>query len=192
MQSLYSIGWLYLDLSPIEVCSPLEWRGKMIVGPGRVLLCFPDDYEAFLSAWNVVADCGLDRSRLIIVARRPYLHVMGKKETEKRIAYEPSEVNRFGLAKRSLVRRVRRTRPTIAVDLYTDGAPIGAHLCLRSGAQIRAGLREEGRGRIFNFLLRGSSIGSYEDRIHALFTYLGLLPAHRDRETVGLSVDASH
>jgi len=172
---LYWIGWQYLRLVPMprEVC--LEWRGRFVAPPGRVLVCFPEDYDSFLRAWRTVRDLDVDRGRLIFAARKPFLQAMGRPEGEKRISYEPEDINFFGLAKRRLLREAKKAHAAMGVDLHWGGIPLGAHLLIRSGAVVRAGLAETPNGKVYNLVLRTAPTSDYESAVAGLFQYLALV-----------------
>jgi|GEM_PF-4207956 hypothetical protein len=175
MKPLYEIGWRYLALIARQGAERLEWRGSLAVSPGRVLLCLPDDYERFLTAWRVILDLGLDRGRLILVGPRAFLQGMGRAEGEKRLAYEPKDVNAFGLAKGHLIRQVGQLHPAVAVDLNGGEKPFPVHLSLRCGAPVRAGFGGFPGARFYNFVVRPAEGTSFEENVAALFTYMGIV-----------------
>lgn len=176
MQLLHRVGQFYIALRAARHRrSPVQWRGRFVLPVGRVLICLPQAYESLLEAWQIISNLSLDRSKLILVAKKPYLQAVGPPAGEKRIPYEAKDVNAFGLARKRLVRAVRKSNPAVAVDLSTSSVPLGAHLALSSGAPLRVCLAESPHVAAFNVVVRGSASSSYEHKITSLFHYLGLL-----------------
>ena len=173
-EPLQALGWAYVaTLRPKK--GELEWRGKWTVGPGRILLIFPRQYELFLEAWHAIQEVGLDDSRLALVAPRAFLQALKTRGKEIRVPYESSEVGRTGLAKRKLLDRVKRIRTPVALDLEPEPSPLGAQLALKSGAAVRAALGDCPVAKAFNFVLRSPSSSGLGERVVSLLAYLGFV-----------------
>ena len=174
-----ALAWAYVaTMKPSK--GELEWQGELSVGPGRILLIFPQQYELFLEAWRAVQETGVDDTRLVLFAPRPFLQALKSKGREIRIPYEASEVGRTGLAKRKLLDRVKQVRTPVALDLEERPSPLGAQVAVKSGAVVRASLADCPVPKVFNFVVRSPSSSGIGDRVASLFAYLGFV----DREAV--------
>ncbi|MDZ7374909.1 MAG: hypothetical protein ONB23_13210 [candidate division KSB1 bacterium] len=176
MNLLHRLGWRYLQFLGRREAEPVEWTRLLALPGGRILVCLPDVYEAFLLTWRTLLELRVDRGRLAVVAPKAFLQAMGSPGGEKRVGYESKDVNVVGLAKKRLVQRVRELHPGVAIDLSGGVLPLTGHLCLRSGAAVRASLGDCPAPEVYNFFVRLSGAADHGQRIRVLLTYLSLIP----------------
>lgn len=152
--------------------SPLDFD-RLISKPEDWLLVMPVEANAFDAA---VANC----RELLEAVKGVRLHLLVPSEFRHWVKTSPNlKVHPFHrqdlflrrFPRRSLLQRLRRLEPVVAVDLSPNPTPFSLFVCGLSGAKIRGSLSRAHGDAVFNFIVK-TRAGEIADRYRALFAYL--------------------
>lgn len=159
------IWWNRLFFKP-----PAFSFGEKMNRAENVLICFPSKVESFASAKeHLTAFVDLFQNKKIFV----FLPLIGGKtflSDLKRYAVicpQKGDLRIFSVPRRKFIQRIKDYGFEIALDLDLEDDFLNSYLCLKSGAEVRIGLKGKTGSPFYNLQLTLSKERLYQEHLYA-------------------------
>ncbi|TKJ37608.1 hypothetical protein CEE37_13935 [candidate division LCP-89 bacterium B3_LCP] len=152
--------------------SPLDFD-RLFKEPESWLLFMPAEAVAFDAAMKYCRELleQIEGVRLHLIVPYEFRHWVRTTQNLKVHPYSHQDLIMKRIPRNSLLRRLRRLEPAIAVDLNPWPTPLSLCICGLCGARVRGAVSRKQGDAVFNFLVKTGS-GEIGDQYRALFAYL--------------------
>lgn len=130
----------------------------------NVLICLPTKIENLASAQDqltVFADIFQNKKIFVFLPQAGMESFLSHLKRYVVISPQKEDVRIFSLLRREFLQRIKSYRFEIALDLDLDDGFVNAYLCLKSGAEVRIGLKGKIGFPFYNLQLALSKDGAY-------------------------------
>ncbi|MCX6639492.1 MAG: hypothetical protein NTW14_03300 [bacterium] len=152
--------------------SPLDFA-RFFQKPENWLLVMPAEAKAFDAAMVYCLELlqNVPGIHLHLLVPQDFLHWVHVSPYLKVHPYDSQDLRLGRFPRDSLLQRLKRLNPAVAMDLSPHPTPLSLSICGLIGARVRGAFSREYGDAIFNFLVK-TRAGDIGEQYRALFAYL--------------------